>query len=124
MKRILVIEDELFILELLTELLTHLGYVMEQAQSGNVALDKLDRGGYDAILLDIHLADMDGRVVYRKVQERFPSLAGRIVFMTGDLSDPNTASFIKESGNPCLEKPFTITQLDGFLRKVFHKKAP
>lgn len=115
MKRILAIENDIFILELLTDLLPLFGYCVEKASSGSAALEKLDCGEFDAILLDIHLADMDGKEVYRKVKERSSSLARRIIFMTGDAADPKTASFIQETGNRCLEKPFRINQLKEIL---------
>lgn len=118
MKRILVIENDLFILELLTDLLSLLGYCVEKAASGSAALEKLNCGEFDAVLLDIHLADMDGKEVYMKVKERSSSLARRIIFMTGDVADPRTASFIRDTGNLYLEKPFTINQLKEILKRI------
>lgn len=123
MKRILLIDDDSFILQLLTDLLKVFRYDAEQVKSGRTALEKLDHEEYDAIFLDVHLKDLDGEVIYQEIKERFPNLADRIVIMTGDHADPRIASFIKQTGNPCLEKPFTITQLDELLKLLFQREV-
>jgi DNA-binding response OmpR family regulator len=118
-KRILIIENNEFILELLADLLTRLGYCVDQAQSGREGLEKLSGNQFDAILLDLHLYDIDGKVIYQKMKERSPMLARRIVFFTGDFADPDTAPFIASTGNLYLEKPFTVNQLKILLEKLF-----
>lgn len=121
-KRILVIENDPFILELLTDLLTRFGYSVEGAPSGSEALAKLADDEFDGILLDIHLYDMDGREVYQKIKVRSFDLARRTVFVTGDLGNPQTASFIQETGNLCLQKPFTVMELKAILKRSFEEK--
>lgn len=121
-KRILVIENDPFILELLTDLVTRFGYSVERAPSGSEALTKLADGEFDGILLDIHLYDMDGREVYQKIKVRSFDLARRTVFVTGDLGNPQTASFIQETGNLCLQKPFTVMELKAILKRSFEEK--
>jgi CheY-like chemotaxis protein len=123
-RRILVVENDPFILELLSDLLPRLGYGVDRAASAAAALQKLGSASFDAVLLDIYLTDMDGRELYQKVSERFPQLAGRIVFMTGDLGNPKTASFIQTTGNLSLDKPFTIRQLKEVMERLFQEKTP
>jgi DNA-binding response OmpR family regulator len=118
-KRILIIENNEFILELLADLLTRFGYCVEQAQSGREGLEKLFCNEFDAILLDLHLYDMDGKDIYQRMKERSPILARRIVFFTGDFANPDTALFIASTGNLCLQKPFTVKQLEILLEKLF-----
>lgn len=122
-RRILVVENDPFILELLSDLLPRLGYGVDRAASAAAALEKLGSESFDAVLLDIHLADMDGRELYQKVSERSPQLAGRIIFMTGDLGNPKTVSFIRATGNLSLQKPFTILQLETLLERFFQEKT-
>lgn len=121
-KRILIIENDPFILELLSDLLTHFGYSVEKAPSGSEAMEKINREEFDGILLDIQLYDMDGRHLYRALAERSSLLAGKVVFVTGDLGNANTMSFIKETGNLCLAKPFTIIDLKKVLASLFQEK--
>ena len=122
MKQILVVENEKIILNFLSGLLKKFGYSVTQTQSGSEAMEALDRGEFDGIFLDIHLSDMSGKDLYQKLKERSPSLARRIVFVTGDLRNPKTAAFVEETGNLCLEKPFTITELKDLLKQFFEEK--
>lgn len=123
-RRILVVENDPFILELLSDLLPRLGYGVDRAASAAAAMEKLGSESFDAVLLDIYLTDMDGRELYQKVSERSPQLAGRIIFMTGDLGNPKTASFIQATGNLSLEKPFTILRLKEVMERLFQEKTP
>lgn len=123
-KRILVIEDNPSILLLLTDLLTRFGYGVACASSGADALEKLGRGEFDAILLDICLPDMDGKAVYRMVKERSENLARRIILLTGDLGNPDTASFVAETGILFLEKPFTLLKLREVIERFFNERSP
>ncbi|MBI3803713.1 MAG: response regulator [Nitrospirae bacterium] len=122
MKRILVIENDPFILMLLNDMLTRIGYCVTQTESGISGLEKIEREEFDAIILDIHLRDIDGRLVYEKVKTRSSSLASRVLFMTGDVGNPDTVSFIRKTGNLWLEKPFTVPQLKDILKRLFLEK--
>ncbi|SRR5579884_338366 len=119
MKRILVIDDEQLLLDLLTHLLSKIGYQVDQAIDSQEAAGKLKEGGYDAIFLDIKMPLMDGRRLYEKVQTHFPEMARRIIFLTGDIANQSTAEFIRETGNLRLQKPFTIKEIKTVLDLLF-----
>lgn len=123
MKRILVVENESIIRNFLSSLLSRFGYFVTQTQSGGEALEKLNEEEFDGIFLDIHLNDMSGKELYQKLKDRSAGLAGRIVFITGDLRNPKTESFVRQTGNLCLEKPFTITELKDLLKQFFQEKT-
>lgn len=118
-KRILVIDDEQLLLDLMEDLLVRLGYQVDPVLDVREAFDKLGEKEYDAVFLDMSMPLMDGREFYLKIREKFPALAGRIVFVTGDLANPVTASFIKESGNLLLQKPFTLSEVKDLLERCF-----
>lgn len=120
-KRILIIDDEQLLLDLLTHLLSQIGYEVDQALSGREAAGKLKDQEYDAIFLDIKMPQMDGKEFYLKVREQSPSLAGHIVFITGDVANSKTVSFIEGTGNLHLKKPFTIREVKELLEKLFGK---
>lgn len=120
-KRILVIDDEQLLLDLLTHLLSMIGYEVEQALDSREASGKLKDQQYDAIFLDMKMPLMDGKEFYLKIRERFPLLAKRIVFITGDVANQQTISFIHETGNLHLSKPFTIKEVKDLLEKFFQQ---
>jgi DNA-binding response OmpR family regulator len=118
-KRILIIDDEQLLLDLLTHLLSKLGYEADQALDSREAAGKLKDQKYDVIFLDMKMPLMNGKEFYVKVKERFPHLAKRIVFITGDVANPETISFLRETGNLFLQKPFTIKEVKGLLDRFF-----
>jgi len=81
--RILVVEDDLFLRELYTDILSGEGYRVEAAEDGEVALEKMKIGGYDLVLLDIIMPKMDGLNVMRQMQNIKPQMPNkRVVFLT------------------------------------------
>lgn len=123
-KRILIIDDEQLLLDLLTHLLSKIGYQVDQACDSREAAGKLKDQQYDAIFLDMKMPLMDGKAFYLKIQERFPGLAKRIVFVTGDVANPETISFLRETGNLFLQKPFTIKEVKTLLDRFFMIENP
>jgi CheY-like chemotaxis protein len=120
-KRILVIDDEQLLLDLLTHLLSMIGYEVEQALDSREASEKLKDQQYDLIFLDMKMPLMDGKEFYLKIKEKFPLIAKRIVFLTGDVANQQTISFIKETGNSHLQKPFTIQEVKSLLEDFFQR---
>lgn len=62
---------------------------------------------------------MDGKEFYYWLKRESPLSAVKAVFMTGDAMGGDTQSFLKETGQPFLLKPFTTSELIAFIRKVF-----
>jgi FixJ family two-component response regulator len=56
--------------------------------------------------MDIRMPGMGGMELYAKVLERHPGLAGRIIFITGDASDPLVRAFLGKNSLPHISKPF------------------
>lgn len=82
-KRILVVEDDLFLRELYTDILSGEGYKVDSAADGEEALQKMKVGGYDLVLLDIIMPKMDGLSVMRQVQNNPPQTPNKyVVFLT------------------------------------------
>lgn len=119
MKRILVIDDEQLLLDLLSELLSKIGYEVDQALDCRKAAGLLKEGAYDAIFLDVKMPMMDGIGFYDKMRTHFPEIARRIIFLTGDVANQKTAEFLRKTGNPYLQKPFTIKEIKAVLHQFF-----
>jgi CheY-like chemotaxis protein len=61
------------------------------------------------------MPEINGRELYRRILDRRPGLAPRIVFLTAETTDPDIRSFLATCKAPTLFKPFTLNQLDRFL---------
>ncbi len=122
--RILIVDDDQLLLDLLTHLLSRIGYEVEQALESGEALERLTHREFDAIFLDMKMPKMDGKEFYSKVQEQAPGFLKRIIFVTGDVANPATITFLKETGNFHLSKPFTIGEVRTLLHRFFQGTAP
>ncbi len=114
--RILIVDDEPVVLDLLTDLLAPL-YEVETASNGRDGLSRLSRESYDLIILDIKMPDMTGRQMYEALLAMRPSAAERVVFTTGDIVHEETHRFLERVGNPCLAKPFSLEALTDLVER-------
>lgn len=79
----MVVEDDLFLRELYSDVLSGEGYKVETAVDGEDALAKMKVGGYDMVLLDIIMPKMDGLSVMKQMQSAPPLAPNKcVVFLT------------------------------------------
>ncbi len=109
--RILIIDDEQAVREVLREALANYGHVAHTTSSGREALRWIETLSYDLVICDMKMPDMDGKTFYAEAQARWPHLAERIVFCTGDVVNPKTQSFLQELGCRYVTKPFKVEEL-------------
>ena len=109
---VLVVDDELAILEMLGRLLTKRGYRVETANSGEEAVERIALGhDYDVILLDIFMPGQEGKATYEKIVGLRPDLTKRIIFITGDMTVPDTQAFLERTNASYVAKPFNLDEL-------------
>ncbi len=110
-RRVLAVDDESEITDLIREMLESAGHEVLTAESGAVALEILDTVRIDAIVSDLRMPDMDGAALWREVRERHPRLAQSMIFVTGDTLSPGARQFLSEARCASLEKPFGKAEL-------------
>jgi len=103
----LVVDDEPDIADTIRELLEREGFEVTVASDGAAALIALDRDEFDIVLSDLRMPGVSGPEMYARLGEVRPHLLSRIAFVTGDTLGSSMDSFLRESGRPVLEKPFT-----------------
>lgn len=82
-KKILIVEDDQFLREFYQELLSAEGFKIDVAEDGDIALSKIEEGGYNLVLLDIMLPKKDGLQILRDLKTSPPkSPNGSIVVLT------------------------------------------
>lgn len=115
---ILIIDDEADVAEFIGETLSHDGFEVTHAPSGQQALSELRKRPYAAILSDLKMPGMDGPELFGELKKRYPHLVGKLGFMTGDTMSPRARGFLEASGRPFLEKPIRPAELRDFVLRL------
>ena len=108
-KRVLLVEDENVVRELLQRWLTLLGYDTILARKGEEAFAQCaaNRGRIDLVLTDLHLPDAKGVAIARALHERLPDVP--IVVMSGETEPLRAAA--RDERTTALTKPFSLSEL-------------
>jgi DNA-binding response OmpR family regulator len=115
-ERVLVVEDESLIRELMVEALTDAGFEVDNAEDAHAASSLLESDGYNLIVTDLHLPHgVTGWQLAEKVHRETPRMP--IVLVTGrpDILDELPASNIYMAALP---KPFTLRALVDLVRSM------
>jgi EAL domain-containing protein (putative c-di-GMP-specific phosphodiesterase class I) len=107
--RVLIVDDERDLLELLTELLGGAGYEVVTATQGQEALDALGQGRFDVVLSDIVMPNLDGLQLLRAIRER--DLDVPVVLMTGSPRVETAAQAVEHGALRYLVKPIAQDEL-------------
>lgn len=116
--RILLVDDDPMITELVVDMLSLEGYDVDTANNGIEALQKLERQRYDLIITDLHMPKLDGSGFYRELAQRKLHSLKRIIFLTGTAGVSEEHRFVRESGVPVLFKPFNVSELIELVRRL------
>ena len=109
--RILVIDDEQVIRDLVVAALTKRGYQVETQADAREVLKTMGGSSYDLLLVDLKMPGMDGKEFFKTLTLRRPELASRVIFLTGDRLSVETQEFVKFAGRPVIAKPFDLDAL-------------
>ncbi len=108
--RVLVVDDERTICRALTLALGRAGYDVRATESAEQAQALLQQESFDCLVVDLHIPDMRGDVLFEVAAALRPCLRTRTIFTTGDLSDRADA-LIGACNCPVLLKPFDLSEL-------------
>lgn len=109
---ILVIEDEPSVMSFVKTALERSGFVVMSADSGAAAVSMLQAGNYHCVISDMRMpGGFDGARVHDWLRENRPDLNDKLIFITGDIVNEETAATLRRTGAPHLEKPFRVRQL-------------
>ncbi|MGF1584398.1 MAG: PAS domain S-box protein [Bacteroidales bacterium] len=108
-KTILIVEDDIFNLEYLKEVLSGAGFTILEAVNGMEAVDKALSREVDLVLMDIRLPDINGYMAAKKIREQKPDL--RIIAQTAYASNDDKVKVLKEGFDDYISKPMKQDQL-------------
>jgi len=109
--RILLVDDEVSVLDLVRTTLETCGYVIDTAASSQVAMEKIRSTEYSMVILDLLLPDMNGFILSQEIRRIRPALGNRILFISGILFGQSTIDHLGTIGAGFLSKPFQLRAL-------------
>ncbi|HHV29018.1 response regulator transcription factor [Acetivibrio mesophilus] len=120
MTRILIVEDDKNIVTNLTEYLCDEGFEIESASGQNEAIEKMDEGKYDLILLDISLKDGNGFAVCAAAREKddIP-----VIFLSASDDEYSIVTGLDIGADDYIVKPFRPRELLSRIRKALRRKC-
>ena len=123
-KSILLIDDDKLILMTLKRLLTREGYKVITALSGQGALRQMEEDGFDLIISDIKMPEMDGVETVRKIRELLVQKGKNLIpeiFITAYAKEDIYQEALALNAAGYIEKPFDVKTLQDTVKKLIEK---
>jgi two-component system cell cycle response regulator len=120
-QRILVVEDEDYLRDMLFEALTRLGHQVRVAGNGLEALERLAEATVEVVITDLHMPAMDGLELIREVRRLYPAVD--IITITGYSSRYPYTDVIAAGAADFITKPFTLDKLEAKLVRLFRERS-
>jgi DNA-binding response OmpR family regulator len=109
-KKILVVDDEPEVRQLMEHFLTDRGYEVRIVENGRLALEALDTFTPDVVLLDMHMPEMDGLETLKHLGARAPSLPVIMITVNEDIE--TTSRLLQLGAADYVPKPFNLEYLE------------
>ena len=119
--RILVVDDEPYITDLLGAALRFEGFTVEVAATGNEAITMAQRGRHDLVLLDVMLPDVTGTEVCRRL--RAEGIRTPVLFLTARDATEDKVAGLTVGGDDYVAKPFSLDELVARIHAVLRRTA-
>jgi len=114
--RILYVDDDADLRGLVRDQLTPLGYEVDEAEDGAVALEMLGKGNYALMLLDINMPGKSGIDVLKFIKEK--GLKCKVIMLTGRVGFSVATETLKLGADDYITKPFNIEYLQFSIKRV------
>lgn len=114
-KRILIAEDSSVIQNLTRKILSQQNYQIETVKNGKEVLERLAKGSFDLVLMDIHMPLMDGMECAREIRKSNKEMP--ILAITGNANNYSMDDFKAAGINDFLPKPLNYDQVVGMVKK-------
>lgn len=115
--RVLVVDDDPTIVELLSAFLDTKGYSVRTAANGQLALEAVEREEYDLIISDIEMAGINGFELLRQVRASYPRIG--IILMTGFEEAHPLSAALRAGADGYISKPFSLRKFSLIFEQAY-----
>ena len=113
--RILLVDDEPAVRQPLAKFLARRGAEVREAADGREALALVSTRPCDLVVADLRMPGMDGNDLFRELKQRSPTLAGSMLFLSGDIAYLRDSTDAEVSPDRVLLKPVELAEFERFL---------
>jgi DNA-binding NtrC family response regulator len=117
--RVLVVDDDPAVRQLLVDYLMRHGFTCTTAGSGQDAMEALDGGHFDLVLMDVRMPGVDGITALREIKHQHP--AQQVVMMTGSREVEPAVEAMRLGAEDYVMKPFAMREMLGKVSDAIHK---
>ena len=121
-QNILIIDDETSIRTLCRAVLNSEGMRCDETADGRQALEMVRQKQYDLVLCDVHMPDMPGNEICKRLRESPPSANLKIIMMSGGVNADIMAQLLLGGADDFLTKPFSVIQLQARVKAALRLK--
>jgi signal transduction histidine kinase len=115
--RLLVVEDEEIIRTMFRQSFEHWGFIVDEAENGKVALDRLSQNDFQIVITDLLMPVMDGMDLLKRIKSRWPHI--EVVVVTGYATIENAISAMKTGAYDFILKPVNFDYVQFTINKCF-----
>ena len=120
--KFLVVDDFSTMRRIVRNLLKELGFTnVDEAEDGAVALSKLREGGFEVVVSDWNMPNMDGLTLLQTMRADAELKSLPFLMITTEAKKENIAAAVQAGASSCIAKPFTAATLQEKLDKIFEK---
>ncbi len=120
MERVLIVDDDPNILEMMEYNVLDFGFDAAVAESGKDALEKLIKRSYDVVITDMKMPGMDGMQLLRHIKKFYPLTA--VIVVTGFDKEYSYLDVIRAGASDYLAKPFNIDELEAKIYRALREQ--
>lgn len=121
-KKILVVDDILYVVKSISKILTEAGYYVLTATTGKEAIDVIKKNPVDLITIDQKLPDMNGVKLVDEIRKLNFEIFPKIIFISAIYDKEEIQSILTHSVDNFILKPFKKNKLLEIINELFNKK--
>ncbi|HJX60353.1 MAG TPA: response regulator, partial [Thermodesulfobacteriota bacterium] len=120
-ERILIVDDETIILDMVASYVGHIGFEAMTAKNGREALERLRNEPFTILITDIKMPEMDGFELMKTVRAEFPDI--HIIAMTGHGVSYTFTDVVESGATDYVSKPFSLDEMRAKLNRVVRERG-
>lgn len=120
-ERILIVDDEALILDMVASYVSHIGFEAMTAKNGREALERLRNESFTILITDIKMPEIDGFELMKTTRAEFPDI--HIIAMTGHGASYTFTDVVESGATDYLNKPFSLDEMRAKLNRVVRERG-